>query len=136
MKKIFLLIALFVAVQTYAQMYAEMAIGASDSRSGIVNAGLGFNYNNIIAQAEMVVLTSDNAPAYFGIRAGYNFIKGNFTVQPSVGRYLELYTTDKYDAYKNTMQWMYGLKIYYKKVFVRVQHADINNYSTGITLFF
>ena len=133
MKKLILLACLLTALTAHAQVYTEFAAGFSNTGSPAANTSLGFDFHNAIVQADMVVLTKKDQPVYLGMRGGYNFIKGNITIQPFVGRYIELYTLEKYDAYKNGWRYMFGLKAYYKQVFIQAQISHINVISIGIT---
>lgn len=133
MKAIFFFILFLSALQTQAQVYAEMAAGASTTKSATVSPGIGFKFKNAVVQAEIIACSNNADASYFGMRAGYNIPVGDFKVQPFFGRYYSLFSTDKLYAYKNSWEYMFGMKLYRGIWFIQFQVADKKIFSIGIT---
>lgn len=133
-KVIMLLMLLFFTVNSYTQMFAELAVGAGSTHSPLLNPSLGVNINNVAVQGELITLTNRDQPVLLGLQATYNVRVNDITIQPGAGAFYEWFSTDKYDAAKNKSLLACSLKVYYKKFFIEAKHADAFMALIGIKL--
>jgi hypothetical protein len=115
MKKV-LMIGAILPTMAKAQVYFQMRTGWSVNTSEyIVSPSVSFQAHNISLQPEMIVYPKRDQPAEFGVKAScqYKF------VEAGAGRYFALYSTDKFDEYRNCFANQFFVAGHYKKYFLQ-----------------
>jgi hypothetical protein len=81
---------------------------------------------------ELIINTADNAPAQFGLKISYEREIWKGSLQAGFGGYYDLYTTDKYDAYKNGLSGMLFISAHYDRFFVEYDYNNGSVFSFGM----
>jgi hypothetical protein len=123
-------IFLLLIITAHAQFSASMRLGwASKSKQPFVAPALHFKMqNNVSIGAEMIVNTGDDQPVDLGLRFSYQY---KF-IEAGAAPYYELYSTDAYDANRNSFETAWFVAVHHKIWFVQYEYLHGNRYSFGL----
>jgi len=155
MKKIISIFLLVIATKANAQLYIGLDLGAVHKPVNVentaihpapaylpmVNLNFGYKKTNLVFTKSIVLLESGfrtlNNPAYLGLRGGVGYTIGyGFSIVGLCGGYYRLESTEHTSA-KNNNQLVptYGIRAFWKNVYIELSQVESTNYSIGVYAF-
>ncbi len=130
MKLLFTLTTLLLIITVNAQQFNfQMAVGSNDINNGLTfSLAPSIDYKGASLEANLTSLTSNQAPAFMGLRAGYTIAE---IVQVGYGRMYMLYSTDEKDRYKNAWVNSFYGRVFWRNWFVEFDRMKGNIYLIG-----
>lgn len=130
MKKTPILLTLLTsAIAVSGQMQIQMRTGyALKTNDCFTSAAAATTVKGFSIGGEMMVLSRQDAPVSFGVRISYQ-IK---SIEAGYGKYFDLYSTDKYDAYKNGFSDNFFVAIHKGIFFIQAEYKQQLQTSVGI----
>lgn len=121
------LLFLFLPLFGSAQLSLTMRAGYNEIyKNPIIASAIAYQTHGFGLASEMIVNTSRSAPVSFGLKLSYQY---KF-IQVGYGRYYDLYTMDKYDAWRNKWRSMYFISLHCRKWFIEYDYSGV--YTIGI----
>jgi len=155
MKTYISILLLIVTIKTNAQVYIGLDLGAIHKPVNaentaihpvpaylpMINLNVGYQKTNLLFTKSIALLESSfrtfNNPSYFGLRAGIGYNIGyGFSIVGLCGGYYRLESTEHTSA-KNNNQLVptYGIRAFWKNVYVELSQVESTNYSIGVYAF-
>lgn len=115
------------ATSAKSQVYAELSTGTTLRPYIVISSGLNFKYHNIVGGVEVMGISIQADAIYYGLKGGYAFTAGKFTISPEAAVYLRDYgqsgltvNTIVEKAVLQRYKLVYGsfIKIAYKEFFI------------------
>lgn len=103
MKKLLTIITTVLFLSASAQIDAHIRVGMKTKpASPVLATGIDFKAHGFGITPELIIDVAQDQPANFGMKVFYEkYISEKVSIRGGGGYFYQLYTTDKYDAYKN-----------------------------------
>ncbi len=102
------------------------------TNSPLVAPAIEFKAYGLSLTPEVIINTADNAPGQMGVKMAYEATFNKWAIQTGYGRYFDLYTTDKYDAWKNGWSNLWFLSVHYDRFFLEYDYNKESVLSFGM----
>ena len=115
------------------QISMQIRSGAAfKTKEPIIAGAVNFAAHGLALTPEMIVTFKDNSPAYFGLKMSYEYlIRDELSIEGGYGRYFTLYSTDKYDDYRNGWSNLFFVSSHWRKFFLEYDYLNGSILSIG-----
>lgn len=135
MRKMKILIFLLFPIVINAQSIdASLRLGMkTNPASPIIAPGIDFKAYGFAISPELIIDVAQTEPANFGLKLSYEYnVMSNVYLRAGAGMFYQLYTTDKYDLYKNGYIPNYFFSTQWKKLTGTIEYMDCIRLSIGV----